>query len=174
MIDIRKMTRVVPDFPKPGIGFFDITTVLKDGQAFQQVIDTLYDRFKNCEIDKITGIEARGFVYAAALAYKMKKGLILIRKPGKLPAETFRWEYELEYGTDAVEMHKDAVEPGENILVIDDLLATGGTVAATCKLIEEAGGKVEGVGFMIELDFLHGRDKLQKYDVFSIINIEEE
>ena len=104
----------------------------------------------------------------------MKKGLILIRKPGKLPAETFRREYALEYGADAVEMHKDAVEPGEKILVIDDLLATGGTVAASCKLIEEAGGKVEGIGFMIVLDFLHGRDKLQKYDLFSIINIEEE
>ena len=173
MIDLRKMTRIVPDFPKPGIGFFDVTTVLKDGPAFQQVVDTLYDRFKNLQIDKITGIEARGFVYAAALAYKMEKGLILVRKPGKLPAETFRQEYALEYGTDAVEMHKDAVGQGEKILVIDDLLATGGTVTATCKLIEEAGGTVAGIGFMIELDFLHGRDKLKKYDIFSIINIEE-
>ncbi|MFC1513654.1 adenine phosphoribosyltransferase [candidate division KSB1 bacterium] len=173
-MDIKKMTRVVQDFPKPGIGFFDITTVLKDKDAFKQVIDTMSDYFKDHKFTKIAGTEARGFVYASALAYKMNKGLILIRKPGKLPADTYKYEYSLEYGSDAVEMHKDAVENGENILVIDDLLATGGTIDATCKLIEKAGGIVAGVGFMIELDFLKGRDKIDKYDVFSILNISDE
>ena len=173
MADIRKLTRVVPDFPKPGIGFFDITTVLKDEQGFQEVISDLSDRFKFFDIDKIAGIEARGFVFASALAYEMEKGLILIRKPGKLPAETLSQKYKLEYGTDAVEMHKDAVEPGEKILVIDDLLATGGTVEAACKLIENAGGEIAGIGFMIELGFLKGIEKIKKYHVYSILKIKK-
>ena len=174
MIDIRKIIRVVPDFPKQGINFFDITTVLQEAAAFQQVIDTMCSRFTHISIDNIAGVEARGFVYAAALAYKMNKGVILIRKQGKLPAETIRQEYELEYATDAVEMHRDAVKPGEKILVVDDLLATGGTVGASCRLIEQAEGEVAGIAFMVELDFLNGRDKLRKYDVFSIVHIKEE
>lgn len=174
MIDIQKLTRIVPDFPKPGIGFFDITTVLKDGPAFGQVIDSFYEVYREWDIDKIAGIEARGFVYASALAYKMKKGLILVRKPGKLPSEVLHHEYELEYGTDSVEMHKDAVEHDEKVLVIDDLLATGGTAEATCKLVEQAGGIVAGVGFMIELCFLNGRNKLKNHDIYSMLLIEEE
>lgn len=174
MIDIQKLTRIVPDFPKPGIGFFDITTVLKDGPAFGQVIDSFYEVYREWDIDKIVGIEARGFVYASALAYKMKKGLILVRKPGKLPSEVLHHEYELEYGTDSVEMHKDAVEHDEKVLVIDDLLATGGTAEATCKLVEQAGGIVAGVGFMIELCFLNGRNKLKNHDIYSMLQIEEE
>lgn len=174
MIDIQKLTRIVPDFPKPGIGFFDITTVLKDGPAFGQVIDSFYEVYRKRDIDKIVGIEARGFVYASALAYKMKKGLILVRKPGKLPSEVLHHEYELEYGTDSVEMHKDAVEHDEKVLVIDDLLATGGTAEATCKLVEQAGGIVAGVGFMIELCFLNGRNKLKNHDIYSMLLIEEE
>ena len=171
MIDIQKLTRIVPDFPKPGIGFFDITTVLKDGPAFGQVIDSFYEVYKDRDIDKIAGIEARGFVYASALAYKLKKGLILVRKPGKLPSEVLHHEYELEYGTDSVEMHKDAVEHDENILVIDDLMATGGTAEATCKLVEQAGAIVAGVGFMIELCFLNGRNKLKNHDIYSMLKI---
>lgn len=172
MIDIQKLTRIVPDFPKPGIGFFDITTVLKDGPAFGQVIDSFYEVYRERDIDKIVGIEARGFVYASALAYKMKKGLILVRKPGKLPSEVLHHEYELEYGTDSVEMHKDAVEHDEKVLVIDDLLATGGTAEATCKLVEQAGGIVAGVGFMIELCFLNGRNKLKNHDIYSMLQID--
>ena len=174
MIDIRKLIRIVPDFPKPGIGFFDITTLLKNKQGFQEVIDTFSDHFKDFDFDKIAGVEARGFVFASALAYKMNKGLILIRKPGKLPAETFSQKYELEYGADALEMHKDAVEPGEKIVVIDDLIATGGTVKAACKLIENAGGEVAGIGFMIELCFLKGIDKLKKYNIYSMLKIEDD
>ena len=174
MIDIRKLIRIVPDFPKPGIGFFDITTLLKDKQGFQEVIDAFSDHFKDFDFDKIAGVEARGFVFASALAYKMNKGLILIRKPGKLPAETFSQKYELEYGADALEMHKDAVEPGEKIVVIDDLIATGGTVKAACRLIENAGGEVAGIGFMIELCFLKGIDKLKKYNIYSMLKIEDD
>jgi len=172
--DIRETIRIVQDFPKPGIGFFDITTMLKDGPAFRQAINNLYERYRDTGIDKIAGIEARGFVFASVLAYKMRKGLVLIRKPGKLPAETLRKEYALEYGSDAVEMHTDSVEKGEKILMIDDLLATGGTVGAACSLIEQAGGTIAGVGFLIELDFLKGREKLKKYGVYSMIHIEKE
>ncbi len=172
--ELKDKLRVVQDFPKPGIGFFDITTLLKDGPAFVEAVDMFSNHFNNYSFTKIAGIEARGFVFASALAYKMGKGVILIRKPGKLPAGTVREEYELEYGTDAVEMHTDAVGNGENILVIDDLLATGGTVSATCRLIEHAGGIVSGVGFLIELDFLKGRDKLQKYYIYSMIHISDE
>lgn len=174
MEDLLKLIRVVPDFPKPGIGFFDITTLLKDAEGFRQVIDEFYQHYKDVKIDRIAGIESRGFVFASALAYKMGKGLILLRKPGKLPAEKYRAEYSLEYGTDAVEMHTDAVEKGMSILVIDDLLATGGTAGAACVLVEKAGGTVAGVGFVIELAFLKGRDKLEGYEVFVIIKVESE
>ncbi len=174
MDDIREKIRVVQDFPKPGIGFLDITTALKDGPAFHQAINILYERYRDTGIDKIAGIEARGFIFASVLAYKMSKGLVLIRKPGKLPAETLRKEYALEYGADAVEMHTDAVEKGEKVLMIDDLLATGGTVGAACSLVEQAEGIIAGVGFFIELDFLKGREKLKEYNVYSMIHIENE
>lgn len=174
MSDLQKKLRLIPDFPKPGIVFFDITTLLKDADAFQEVINLLYERYKDIEFDMIAGTESRGFIFAATLAYKMNKGVILVRKPGKLPAETLSEEYALEYGTDSVEMHVDAVEDGMRVLVLDDLLATGGTALATCKLIEKAGGVVAGVGFMVELAFLSGRDKIDRFDVYSIINIDEE
>ena len=169
MIDIQKLTRIVPDFPKPGIGFFDITTVLKDGPAFRQVIDSFYEVYRERDIDKIAGIEARGFVYASALAYKLKKGLILVRKPGKLPSEVLHHEYALEYGTDSVEMHKDAVEHDENILVIDDLLATGGTMEATVRLVEQCGAEIIELAFLIELTALKGRERLAPHPVISLI-----
>jgi len=174
MSDLRSKLRTIPDFPKPGILFFDITTLLTDAVAFRETIDRFYERYKDTEFDRIAGTESRGFIYASALAYKMNKGVILIRKPGKLPAETYQEEYALEYGTDAIEMHRDAVGENMKVLVIDDLLATGGTALATCKLVEKAGGKVAGIGFVIELDFLKGADKLQDYDVFSMIHIENE
>lgn len=174
MQKIKEHLREIQDFPKPGILFFDITTVLKNAEAFAEAIDLLYERFKDTDFDLIAGTESRGFIFASTLAYKMNKGIILVRKPGKLPAETIREEYALEYGTDSVEMHKDAVKEGTKVLVLDDLLATGGTAAATCALIEKAGGVVAGVGFMIELDFLNGREKIKQYDIYSILNIEEE
>jgi len=172
MENIRDMLRIVPDFPKPGIGFVDITTVLKNGNAFRNVIDEFYNHYKNINVDRIIGIESRGFIFASVLAYVWNKGVIPVRKPGKLPADTYKAEYSLEYGTDAVEIHKDAVEKGMNILIIDDLLATGGTAQATCKLVEQAGGIVAGTGFMIELAFLNGREKLTDYDIYSMIIIE--
>ncbi len=172
-MDILKRTRVVQDFPKPGIGFFDITTVLKDAEAFKYVIDTFHKEYTDLEFDLIAGIEARGFIFASALALKMNKGLVLIRKPGKLPAETYKEEYALEYGTNAIEMHKDAISEGDKVLLLDDLLATGGTLEAASKVIEKAKGKIAGIGLMIELDFLNGREKVKNYPIFSIANVSE-
>ncbi|MCP4724037.1 MAG: adenine phosphoribosyltransferase [bacterium] len=172
-MDILKKTRVVQDFPKPGIGFFDITTVLRDAEAFKYVIDTFNEQYKDMGFDLIAGIEARGFIFASALALKMNKGLILLRKPGKLPADTYKEEYALEYGTNAIEMHKDAVESGERVLLIDDLLATGGTLEAACKIIEKADGKIVGIGLMIELDFLNGKEKVKDYPLYSMVNVTE-
>ncbi|MCH7910314.1 MAG: adenine phosphoribosyltransferase [Candidatus Hydrogenedentes bacterium] len=170
MIDIQKLTRIVPDFPKPGIGFFDITTVLKDGPAFGQVIDSFYEVYREWERHKIVGREAGGGGEEAALSYKMKKGLILVRKPGKLPSEVLHHEYELEYGTDSVEMHKDAVEHDEKVLVIDDLLATGGSAAAGVKLSTSMGANVVSVTVLVELEFLNGRASLPAgLDVFSMV-----
>ncbi len=174
MLDIEKQIRAVKDFPKPGIIFFDITTVLTNGPAFRQVIDTFCEQYKDVDFDSIAGIESRGFIFASPMAYKMNKELILIRKPGKLPYDTISEEYELEYGTDSVEMHTDSVENGKKVLVIDDLLATGGTALAACNLIEKAGGTVAGVGFMIELAFLNGIKKLVEYDTYSMIRFDEE
>ncbi len=174
MEDLKNFIRHVQDFPKKGIGFKDITTLLKEGKEFANVIDIISERFGNNKIDSVLGVEARGFIFAGAVAYKMNIGMIPVRKPGKLPAETIKEEYQLEYGTDAVEMHSDAVKKGDRILVIDDLLATGGTVKATCNLIEKAGGIVEGVAFLIELDFLNGREKIKDYDIFSILHFDSE
>lgn len=174
MQGLEQMIRTVQDFPKPGIGFKDITTLLKDGNAFQNCINQLAGRINADEIDLIVGTESRGFIFAAALAYKLGKGFVPVRKPGKLPAETILEEYELEYGTDSLEIHVDAIQKGTRVLIIDDLLATGGTVAATVNLVERLGGNVAGIGFLIELTFLNGRDKLKNYPVFSLISYDSE
>jgi adenine phosphoribosyltransferase len=168
-MDLKDKIRNVPDFPIPGIQFKDITTLLKDGEAFRQSIDELYMRFANQKIDKIAAIESRGFILGSALAYKLGVGLIPIRKPGKLPAEKIAEEYTLEYGTDRMEMHVDAIQEGEHVLLVDDLLATGGTASASCRLVERLGGNVIGLGFLIELSFLNGREKLSQYNIQSLI-----
>ena len=174
MSDLSSHIRTVPDFPKPGIGFKDITTLLKDGNALCKSVDEMAAMFSGKKIDKIVGIESRGFIFGTALAYKWKVGFILVRKPGKLPAETISQEYELEYGTDKIEIHKDAISPGDKILIIDDLLATGGTAAATVELIKKLGGDIQGIGFLIELTFLNGRQKLGGYEVISLIEYDSE
>ena len=166
--------RSIPDFPKKGIVFRDITTLLKDADGFASAVDTLYEHYKNSGVQKVVGIESRGFILGAALAYRLGVGFVLIRKPGKLPAATLKQDYALEYGTDAVEIHKDAIAPGERILLHDDLLATGGTMTAACKLVEQLGGKILGLAFLIELSFLNGRKNLGKYDIFSLVSYDSE
>lgn len=168
-MQLKDFIRNVPDFPIPGIQFKDITTLLKNGEAFRQTIDELYMRFANQKIHKIAAIESRGFILGSALAYKLGVGLVPIRKPGKLPAEKIAEEYELEYGKDKMEIHVDSIEKGENVLLVDDLLATGGTASASCRLVEKLGGKVVGLGFLIELSFLEGRKKLPDYNIQSLI-----
>ena len=172
--DIKKYIRSVKDFPKPGIVFRDITTLLKEPEGLKASFNALVEFTKGLKIDKVVGIESRGFMLGAMIAEKLNAGFVPIRKPGKLPAETVKEEYYLEYGTDAIEMHKDAVKAGENILLHDDLLATGGTARAAVNLIEKLGGKVVQVSFIIELSFLKGRDKLKGYDVRSLVNYESE
>jgi adenine phosphoribosyltransferase len=167
--NLADLIRTVPDFPIPGIQFKDITTLLRDGAAFRQVVDTFAARYAHRSIDAVVGIESRGFIFSAPLAYRLEVGLVPIRKFGKLPAATHQIEYQLEYGTNKLEIHCDAFEPGARVVVVDDLLATGGTVAAACRLVELAGGVVEEVAFLIELTFLNGREKLAKYPVFSLI-----
>lgn len=161
--------RDVPDFPIKGVLFKDITTLLKDPDAYHLAIDSMVDRFRDQNIDVVVGMESRGFVLAAPMAYLLGAGLVPVRKLGKLPAETVRAEYSLEYGTNTLEMHKDAIEPGQRVLVVDDLLATGGTTQATVKLVEQVGGKVVAIAFLIELTFLRGREKLKGYDIFAEI-----
>lgn len=167
--ELEGLIRSIPDFPKPGILFQDITTLIKDKDAFHKTLDIFYDRYKDKQIDKVVSIEARGYIFGGALAYLLDAGVVPVRKPGKLPAATEREEYELEYGTDTLEIHRDAITRGERILLFDDLLATGGTASATCKLIEKLGGKIIGVAFLIELESLKGIDKLKDYEVFSLI-----
>jgi len=162
--------RNVPDFPKPGIQFKDITTLLKDGAALALSVDAIAERFKGTLIQKVAGIESRGFPFGCALAYSLGAGFVPIRKKGKLPAPTYRQEYALEYGTDALEVHQDAFTPGERVLVVDDLLATGGTAAAACSLVERAGGRVVGCGFVVELSFLGGRKRLPGRVVHSLVD----
>jgi len=174
MIDLSTYIRNVPDFPKKGIGFKDITTLLKNGTAFRQAIDSLANRFENKGIELVVGVESRGFFFAAALAYKWGLGVVCVRKPGKLPAETIHEEYELEYGVDQIEIHKDAIQPNQKVLIVDDLLATGGTISATARLVERLGGDIVGFGFLIELDFLNGREKLKNYLVESLIHYQSE
>ena len=174
MEEIKKKIRTIPDWPKKGIQFRDITTLIKDPQGFRKTCDRLYDHYKEKDIDVIAGIESRGFIFGSVLAYKMGKGLVLLRKPGKLPADTVRQEYELEYGTDAVEMHLDAVKPGDRVLIVDDLLATGGTMEAAAKLIQKQGGKVVGCAFVIELPELRGRGRLGNFEIFRLVDFEGE
>jgi len=174
MQGFEQKIRTVMDFPKVGIGFKDITTLLKDASAFKDSIDTLASKFNPEKIDKILGVESRGFIFASALAYKWDKGLIIARKPGKLPADKIGQEYELEYGVDSIEIHCDAISPGEKILIVDDLLATGGTVEATVKLVERLKGQISGIGFLIELTFLNGKKRLENYNVCSLIEYSSE
>jgi adenine phosphoribosyltransferase len=161
--------RTVPDFPKQGIMFRDITTLLKDGPAFARAVDLLAERYRESRVEKVLGVESRGFILGAPLALRLGAGFVPIRKPGKLPAPVAREEYKLEYGTDAIEIHRDALRPGERVLLHDDLLATGGTMAAACRLVQALGGTVVGISFLIELSFLKGRAKLVPYEVFSLL-----
>jgi adenine phosphoribosyltransferase len=170
MDSLKALIREVPDFPKPGINFYDITTLLKDATGFKAVIDSLAKQYKSTPIDVVLGIEARGFIIAPAVAYALGYGFIPVRKQKKLPAERARIEYQLEYGTDVLEIHKDAINPGQNVLIIDDVLATGGTAAAVAELVETLQGKVVGLGFILELDFLKGREKLSRHEVHSLVH----
>lgn len=163
------MIRDIPDFPKKGVVFKDITTLLRDAEAFSQSIDLLSSALLGRNYDALVGIESRGFIFASSLAYKLGKGLIPVRKPGKLPAQTVRVSYQLEYGTDSLEMHADAIERGQRVIIVDDVLATGGTARAVAELVEKVGGKVDALGFLVELDFLNGRRKLSDYEVLSIL-----
>ncbi|SNX52646.1 adenine phosphoribosyltransferase [Thermoanaerobacterium sp. RBIITD] len=167
--DVKSLIREIPDFPRKGIGFKDITPVLKDKDAFSYSVNMLADALKGRNVDLIAGPEARGFLFGAPLAYKMGIGFIPVRKPGKLPAETIKYEYELEYGMDSLEIHKDAIKKGKRVVIVDDLLATGGTIFAAAKLIEELGGIVDCILFLTELTFLDGRKKLDGYDIISLI-----
>jgi len=171
-MDLKEKIRVIEDFPKKGISFKDITTVLKDGEGFKYIIDKIVEKVKDKEIDLVVGPEARGFVLGAPVAYALGVGFVPVRKPGKLPADTLRYEYSLEYGNDALEIHKDAIIPGQRVLIVDDLLATGGTISAVAKLVEELGGVVASMGFVVELTGLKGREKLKGYDVFSLVQYE--
>jgi len=174
MANLADHIRTIQDFPKPGIGFKDITTLLKDARVFAQAIDELEQYCRGKSIQKVVGIEARGFIFGAPLALRLGAGFIPARKPKKLPAQTVREEYALEYGVDAVEMHVDAIAKGEHVIIIDDLLATGGTAAATARLVEKLGGKVTALAFLIELEFLQGRKKLSGHEVVSLVRYASE
>jgi adenine phosphoribosyltransferase len=171
--DLKKLIREVPDFPKPGILFYDITTLLKNGPGFGAVIDALKEHYRSAGVDTVIGIEARGFIFAPALAYALGAGFVPVRKPKKLPSDRVSVSYQLEYGTDSLEIHRDAVQKGHRVLIVDDLLATGGTAAAATELVKQVGGKVAGVGFVVELTFLNGRSKLAGYDVFSLLQYDK-
>lgn len=167
---LKKMIREIPDFPKKGILFYDITTLLKDKLGFATLIDALSEHYINQDIDLVLGMEARGFIFGPAVAYRLNAGFVPVRKPGKLPAETQRLEYELEYGSNTLEIHKDAIKKAQRVIIVDDLLATGGTAAATVALAKTLGAEVCGLGFVVELDFLKGREKLKDADVFSLLH----
>jgi adenine phosphoribosyltransferase len=166
---LKQLIREIPDFPKPGITFYDITTLLKDKQGFRQTIDELQEHYRQTPVDVVVGIEARGYFFAPAMAHALGAGFVPVRKPKKLPSLVRSVEYDLEYGTDQLEIHSDAIEPGQKVLIIDDVLATGGTASAVARLVELLDGKVVGLGFVIELTFLRGRDKLANHDVFSLL-----
>jgi adenine phosphoribosyltransferase len=167
--DLRAKIRAVPDFPKPGILFYDITTLLKDAEAFRAVIDQMADQVKDAGIELVVGMESRGFIFSAPLAYKIGAGFVPVRKLGKLPAETIEVEYALEYGTATLEIHRDAIQPGQRVLIVDDLLATGGTVMGTIELVRRLGGEIAGLSFMVELSALHGRDKLGEFTINALL-----
>jgi adenine phosphoribosyltransferase len=171
--ELKKLVRTVQDFPKPGILFYDITTLLKDRTGFAQLIDALAAHFMDRKVDLVLGIEARGFIFGPALAYRLNAGFVPVRKPNKLPAPVARVTYDLEYGTDTLEIHMDAIKPGQNVVLVDDLLATGGTMEATVKLVNQLGGKIAGLAFAVELDFLKGRNRFPEYDVFSLLHYNE-
>src|SRR5437870_1377366 len=173
MNDLKILIREVPDYQKPGILFYDLTTLLKDKRGFHTLIDRLCEHYDGHTIDVVAGIEARGFIFAPALAYRLGVGFVPVRKPKKLPWKTAQVTYQLEYGTDSLEIHQDAIQPGERVVVCDDLLATGGTAAATVKLVRQLGGEVTGAAFAVELSFLKGRAKLPGLDVFSLIQYEK-
>jgi len=170
--DLKKLIREVPGFPKPGILFYDITTLLKDRLGFARLIDALTEHYINQDIDLVLGIEARGFIFGPALAYRLNAGFVPVRKPKKLPAEVLQWKYDLEYGQDTLEVHKDAIKSGQRIVICDDLLATGGTARATADMAKQLGANICGMGFVVELDGLKGREKLKDYDVFSLLHYE--
>ena len=167
---LKKLIREVPDFPKKGILFYDITTLLKDKVGLATLIDALAEHYIKQEVDLVLGMEARGFIFAPALAYRLNAGFVPLRKPGKLPAPTAKFDYALEYGTNTLEIHKDAIQKGQRVLIVDDLLATGGTANATARLARSLGAEIAGLGFVVELDFLKGRDLLKDYAVFSLLH----
>jgi adenine phosphoribosyltransferase len=167
---LKRLIREVPDFPKKGILFYDITTLLKDKVGFATLIDRLSEHYVDQKIDLVLGMEARGFIFAPALAYRLNAGFVPVRKVGKLPAETVKFDYALEYGTNSLEMHRDAIQKGQRVLIVDDLLATGGTAEATAKLASLLGAEIVGLGFVVELDFLGGRKKLKGYEVMSLLH----
>lgn len=171
-MDLARLVRSIPDFPIQGILFRDITTLIRDGEALQETIDTMVEHYIDTDIEVIAAIEARGWIFGSPLAYELGAGFVPIRKPSKLPAEKISVSYSLEYGVNTLEMHKDAIAPGTKVLIVDDLLATGGSAKAACELIEKLGGKVVGLAFLIELVDLKGRDELKGYDVYSMIQYE--
>jgi adenine phosphoribosyltransferase len=173
MDNLKRLIREIPDFPKPGILFYDITTLLKDKTGLRGAIDGLKAHYADTGIDTVLGIEARGFIFAPALAYALGAGFVPVRKPKKLPGESASVSYDLEYGSDTLEVHRDAIGEGHRVLIVDDLLATGGTAAATAKLVEQLGGQVVGLGFLVELTFLNGREKLPGKDVFSLLQYDK-
>lgn len=166
---LRERIREIPDFPKPGILFYDITTLLKDAVAYKESIDLMLEPYRDEKIDLVVGMESRGFIFSAPMAYQLGAGLVPVRKLGKLPAETITVEYALEYGSNTLEIHRDAIQPGQTVLIVDDLLATGGTVKGTMELVERLKGEVVGLAFLVELDFLKGRDRLDGRRVSSVI-----
>jgi len=170
---LKQLIREVPDFPKKGILFYDITTLLKDRVGFAKLIDSLSEHYLNSSVDLVLGIEARGFIFGPALAYRLNAGFVPIRKPRKLPAETVKWTYDLEYGTDTLEIHKDAIRPGQRVIIVDDLLATGGTANACLQLAKSLGADIAGMGFVVELDFLEGRKRFDGTEVFSLLHYDK-
>src|SRR5271165_7001339 len=170
---LKKLIREIPDFPKKGILFYDITTLLKDKIGFASLIDLLSEHYESSNVDLVLGMEARGFIFAPALAYRLKAGFVPVRKPGKLPAECASYDYALEYGSNTLEIHKDSIQKGQRVLIVDDLLATGGTAEATARLAESLGAEIVGLGFVVELDFLKGRNKLKEYEVTSLLHYEK-
>lgn len=170
---LKKMIREVPDFPKPGILFYDITTLLKDKVGLATLVDALSEHYMNQNVDLVLGMEARGFIFGPAVAYRLNAGFVPVRKPGKLPAATRKYDYALEYGTNTLEIHQDAIVKGQRVIIVDDLLATGGTAEATARLAESLGAEIAGLGFVVELDFLNPRSKLKGYDVFSLLHYDK-